>query len=330
MKFADKIILLRKKHNFTQEELAEKMSVTRQSVSKWEGAQSVPDIEKTIKLSELFGVSTDYLLKDEIESYQTEVVFEPASNYKNVSLDEAESFLSEVKNRAKYFALGVFILIISPIALINLSVIGELEEYSQYSDAFNFIGFTILIVIAAISIGILMFHSSKLEKFKYLENEPLKIEDFLLKTVQDKRNTYKSIFTRNNIIGVSLCILSIIPILIGSIIDDDNDLLLMNLLSLTIVIVGIGVFILVKTGYVYASFQIILQEDDYTKEKKKNMPIFINVSVIYWSIVTAIYIGYSLYTNHWQSSWIIWVVAGILFLALISILNIVIKRDKYR
>lgn len=70
MIFADKLIMLRKKAGWSQEELAEQMDVTRQSVSKWEGAQSIPDIEKIIRLSELFGVSTDYLLKDEIEDME--------------------------------------------------------------------------------------------------------------------------------------------------------------------------------------------------------------------------------------------------------------------
>ena len=65
MIFADKLITLRKKAGWSQEELAEKLNVTRQSVSKWEGAQSVPDIEKILQLSCLFGVTTDYLLKDE-------------------------------------------------------------------------------------------------------------------------------------------------------------------------------------------------------------------------------------------------------------------------
>lgn len=67
MIFADKLIKLRKRVGYSQEELAEKMGVTRQSVSKWESAQSIPDIEKIIKISELFGVSTDYLLMDNIE-----------------------------------------------------------------------------------------------------------------------------------------------------------------------------------------------------------------------------------------------------------------------
>lgn len=64
MIFADKLITLRKKAGWSQEELAEKLNVTRQSVSKWEGTQSVPDIDKILQLSRLFGVTTDYLLKD--------------------------------------------------------------------------------------------------------------------------------------------------------------------------------------------------------------------------------------------------------------------------
>ena len=66
MILADKIIDLRKKAGWSQDELASKLNVTRQSVSKWEGAQSVPDLEKIVQLSRVFGVSTDYLLKDEL------------------------------------------------------------------------------------------------------------------------------------------------------------------------------------------------------------------------------------------------------------------------
>ena len=67
MILADKIILLRKKSGWSQEDLAEKLNVSRQSISKWEGAQSVPGMDKILQLSEIFGVSTDYLLKDSIE-----------------------------------------------------------------------------------------------------------------------------------------------------------------------------------------------------------------------------------------------------------------------
>ena len=66
MILADKITALRKKAGWSQEELAEQLGVTRQSVSKWEGAQSVPDMDKVVQMSHLFGVTTDFLLKDEL------------------------------------------------------------------------------------------------------------------------------------------------------------------------------------------------------------------------------------------------------------------------
>ncbi len=64
MILADKIIRLRKKNGWSQEELAEKMQVSRQAVSKWESAQAIPDLEKILALGRLFGVTTDYLIKD--------------------------------------------------------------------------------------------------------------------------------------------------------------------------------------------------------------------------------------------------------------------------
>ena len=73
MILADKIMNLRKKAGWSQEELAEQLNVTRQSVSKWEGARAVPDMEKVVQMSRIFGVSTDYLLKDEIEEDKREI-----------------------------------------------------------------------------------------------------------------------------------------------------------------------------------------------------------------------------------------------------------------
>ena len=60
----EKIAELRKQNNMSQEELAEKLGISRQSVSKWESGQSLPDIEKLPVLSDLFHVSIDYLVKD--------------------------------------------------------------------------------------------------------------------------------------------------------------------------------------------------------------------------------------------------------------------------
>ena len=80
MKLAEKIMALRKQRGWSQEELAQQLSVSRQSVSKWESGASVPDLDKILKMSEIFDVSTDTLLKEEMDLNERNTVFEDLQN----------------------------------------------------------------------------------------------------------------------------------------------------------------------------------------------------------------------------------------------------------
>ena len=123
MILADKIIELRKKNGWSQEDLAEKLDVSRQSISKWEGAQSIPDMNKILKLSEVFSVSTDYLLKDEIEldipGESPKVDTDSSFKEVPVSMEEANAFLEHKNQAASQIALGVLLCILSPALLIT-------------------------------------------------------------------------------------------------------------------------------------------------------------------------------------------------------------------
>ena len=87
MTIGEKISILRRDFNLSQDELAEKLDVSRQSVSKWESGKALPDSDKVLAIAELFGVSTDFLLKnteefvtdDEVTAPVTEAVAEPVS-----------------------------------------------------------------------------------------------------------------------------------------------------------------------------------------------------------------------------------------------------------
>ena len=94
MILADKIIRLRKKNGWSQEELADKMNVSRQAVSKWESAQTIPDLGKILQLGEIFGVTTDYLLKDDMESEEF-IDADSSSSVRRVTLQEANIFLEQ-------------------------------------------------------------------------------------------------------------------------------------------------------------------------------------------------------------------------------------------
>lgn len=71
MEFSEKLTALRKKAGLSQEQLADRLGVTRQSVSKWESGTAVPELVKLISLSDMFGVSLDYLVRDCAEESKT-------------------------------------------------------------------------------------------------------------------------------------------------------------------------------------------------------------------------------------------------------------------
>ncbi|MCH5152333.1 MAG: helix-turn-helix transcriptional regulator [Clostridiales bacterium] len=75
MTLGDKLAKLRKDNNYTQEQLAEILDVTRQSVSRWESDIAIPETDKLIKLGELYNCSMDYLLKDDVEEEQQHASF---------------------------------------------------------------------------------------------------------------------------------------------------------------------------------------------------------------------------------------------------------------
>ena len=99
MILANKITEERKKNGWSQEELANQLGVSRQAVSKWESASSVPDLQRVLELSKLFGVTTDYLLKDEIgpEPVAERMVYS-GEELRKVSMEEANAFLALKEN----------------------------------------------------------------------------------------------------------------------------------------------------------------------------------------------------------------------------------------
>ena len=157
MILADKIIENRKKNGWSQEELADKLGVSRQSVSKWEGAQAVPDMKKILQMSEVFGVSTDYLLRDDIEEShapeETPVDNGLEETVRAVSMEEANAFLEHNEKAARSISTGVMICILSPVILILLGGLAEAEKISISENIAGMGGTVILLVMVAAAVG---------------------------------------------------------------------------------------------------------------------------------------------------------------------------------
>ena len=122
MKLHEKIYNLRKKEGLSQEALAEKLGVSRQSVSKWETGEATPEVGKLLAISKLFGVTTDYLLNDEAEeSTESEV---PSSSFEVTSVNEAPPKKSKNSARKLLIALLICILLCIFVLPLVMAILG--------------------------------------------------------------------------------------------------------------------------------------------------------------------------------------------------------------
>lgn len=135
MRLGQKIADLRKKNNLSQEGLAEKMNVSRQAVSKWESEQSIPDIEKIVNLSELFGVTTDYLLKSGEPSFELKNEDINDKDKLPVLSDElVKKYLAASQKSSKLRALAIALIIFSPVWLCFACILSIFFDHDSHYE----------------------------------------------------------------------------------------------------------------------------------------------------------------------------------------------------
>lgn len=318
MIFADKLIALRKKNGWSQEEFAEKMGVSRQAVSKWEGAQTVPDLDKILLMARLFGVSTDYLLKDEIENEEHVGDGEPMEEKKKISLPFAHEYLAWRQSAAKRIALGVALCILAAIPLILLG--GMSEAYGISENAAGGIGLIILFAVIAAAVAIFVHCGFLNAPYEFLEKEEFELEYGVDGMVREKQKQYRPIYAKTNIIGVVLCILSPVPLIAGALMEL-NDFWLVCLTAVLLTIIAAAVYMFIRVGTVWGAMQRLLREGEFEPKSKDGNKLQEAIEGVYWSVITAGYLLWSFLTMDWHITWIVWPVAAVLFGAIEAVMS---------
>lgn len=326
MILADKIVSLRKKVGWSQEELAEQLGVTRQSVSKWEGAQSVPDMDKVVMMSRLFGVSTDFLLKDELEEETPcAAAQDDDTPLRRVSLTQASAYLALRKAAAPKIAIATALCITSPVTLILLAGMSEVQRFHISENAAAGIGLCVLLGLVALAVSIFLRTSTEAKEYRFLEEEPFETEYGVEGMVRQRQREYKDTHTRLVTVGVVLCVLAAVPLFAAMCING-SDLLYIAAVCALLVLVAIGCLALVTAGVYQGAMEQLLEEGDYTRPQKKHHKLMGTVTMIYWLTATAVFLLYT-YGPHGNGqprySWIIWAVAGVLYAAVMGIVRII-------
>ena len=332
MILADKIMTLRKKAGWSQEELAARLNVSRQSVSKWEGAQSIPDMDKVVQMSRLFGVTTDFLLKDELEieeHTQSEPMDEPP--LRRVTMEEASAYLALRREAAPRMALATFLCIISPVALLMLAAMSEFPRFGISENAASGIGLCGLLVLVAIGVALFLTCSARVRDFAFLEEEPFETEYGVSGMVKERMQDFANTYSRLNITGTVLCILSAVPLFVSMCIET-ADVVYVAAVCLLLIIAGIGCVAFTYGGTIHASMERLLEEGDYTRQQKSRRGVKGAISTIYWLLVTAIFMWYTFGPSgngQARYSWFIWAIAGVLYAAVMLVVNLIQRSREH-
>lgn len=318
MILAEKILSLRKSNGWSQEELAEKMNVSRQSISKWESAAAIPDINRILELARLFGVTTDYLLKDDLET----TVYSGADeteNYRRVSLQEMNDFLKSNTIYGSRIALGAILCIISPVLLIVLSAVSRAGIAITERTASG-IGIVTVFLMVAGAVAIFIISSAKMKRFEYLENGSFELEYGLSGIIKEKRAAFEKTQVQHTALGVVLCILCPIPLIVAGIFRASN-MTLSCFTALLLAVVSIAVYLFITAGTIKGGYGQLLSEGEFEPKEQERAKRVSKFARVYWPIVVAFYLGWSFLTNNWGITWVVWPIAALIFAGVSSILH---------
>ena len=327
MILADKIIRLRKKNGWSQEELADKMNVSRQAVSKWESAQTIPDLERILQLGALFGVTTDYLLKDEIEEEEFSNEDSSDTTVKKISIEEANTYFEQRKRASWRIALATFLCILSPIALIVLSMLSELPNPIMTETTAGLVGLIIFFALVICAAPFFIYCGFQNAPYAFLDkNIPFELEYGVKGMVSERKKRFQPIYVTSNIVATCICIFSVIPLIMSGF--TENEFFIVMMLAVLMIVAGIGASIFIVVGIQNASMQKLLQEGDFTTKEKKRNGVKEAVGFAYWGVLTAIFLTWSFLTNHWHISWLVFAIGGVLFPIVMYICNLIADKQK--
>lgn len=314
MKIGEKIMILRKEKDLSQEDLSMLMDVSRQSVSKWELGDSTPDLDKIIRLAEIFNVSTDELIRDDLPLKQSALS-------DRLSDEEAEEFIALRHSTALPLAGAVMLCILSPVCLLAFGggfEAGFFHKLFRSEDTAGLTGLVILLGLITIAVAIFIYLGQRLSKFDYLSTTPISISSRIRKQAEAALKEEE----KSNAIGMTAGIcLTIFAVIVFFLILMAGEQYSGFGVAAMLTIIALGVFLIIMTCYRKSTWQILLQEGDYTVENKAYEKKYNWLPGVYWCVVTAIYLLVSFLTDAWDITWVIYATAGIIYGAIVIFLR---------
>lgn len=240
---------------------------------------------------------------------------------KIVDKEESKEYYETTKESSKMISVATMLMILIGAVFVFLVALADKKLIQE--DVITIIGIPITFILIGTGTYLFITHGSKLEKYNYIEKENI---DLTLDAKSYVENIRKNLnFEKSIAISVVMILLSVIPVILTGAVETYESYLLYAV-TLMIVIISISVKSLVSTGMKKEATDKLLQTGDYTASGKKANNLINKIASIFWPIVVIGYFIYSFITKNWGYSWIIFPIAGGIFL-IIAIVITAVKTD---
>lgn len=290
MGFSENLQNLRKIKNMSQEQLAEKLDVSRQAVSKWESGNGYPETEKIITICEIFDCSIDNLLKGKITADTT---------------GEKKKYESLQNKFSKGISLGVGIILLGTTILLYFAGLSAMAGTSELEEQYGIIGVTILLFCVLIALPI--FITLGIQEENYKKKNP-KLSNIYS---EEELENFNKKFIVGIATGVSLILFGTIFLIFlygMKMVSEESTIPVVILMAF----VTIAVPILSYFGIQKDKYDIEKYNEKNSEEGKKREETSGKICGVIMLIATAIFLSLGFIFNLWKICWVVFPIGGIL------------------
>ena len=298
MKFGEKLQKLRKEKGMSQEELAARLHVSRQAVSKWENDQGYPETEKMLMIGNIFSVTMDYLLKDEGGAQPQEQGF-------YASRECVQGYLQQEKRITLRIAVGTLLCILSGLPVLI---------YPQQEDVMSIFS----MILIALGIAVLVSLSFDKNEYKILKQEPLYFDHDHLQELKEENDGLQKKFKRLIIAGLLLIFLSCIIAIIS------EDVLHMEKAPMDagyLLLISIAVFLFIYAGCSMDTYELLVDNETYRKKKHGNRYSWLYYVTLGCASILYVGLGMLFGKEAWRTGWILIAVTWLVTYGIVSGIN---------
>ena len=239
-------------------------------------------------------------------------------NFVYVTAAEGETFIEKSKKAANMIGGGVAAIMLGVISVIFFSsyaegIFSQVLGGDEPNKVYLAVGLGLLFILIAFAVYLFVMTGIANEKYKIFDKKVVKLDPHNKMLIQKAKENHRPVLMRKISIGVGQILLAVAALTVAGVLFEDNEAVLVSLVCLLLLIIGISVWLFISGGAIQSAYDKLLNEGDYTAERRKSESVMQRWASPYWILIVVVYLAWSFVTSSWDKSWIIWPIAGVLF-----------------